>query len=65
MTTYFKAVRPDGGSFHDPGFRWLPEDGVIPDGGWLVEHPNPARSYSPASGARAGRYLSLDGCTPL
>ena len=56
MTTYFKAVRPNGASFHDPGFRWLPEGwhtgDPIPDG-WTVIHPD----YSPASGA-AGHYLS-------
>ena len=34
--TYFKAVRPNGTSFHDPAFRWLPEDGIIPDDGHLV-----------------------------
>ena len=44
--TYFKAIRPDGTSFHDPAFRWLPEDGVIPEGGWLVEHPNPGRGVA-------------------
>ena len=56
MATYFKAVRPDGGSFYDPGFRWLPEGWTsgdpIPDG-WTVTHPD----YSPTSGD-AGRYLS-------
>ena len=40
MTTYYKAARPDGTSFHDPTFRWLPVDGTIPGGGWLVEHPD-------------------------
>ena len=48
--TFFKAVRVGGTSFHDPTFRWLPEDGVIPEGGWLVEHPNP--------GGGAAGYLS-------
>lgn len=57
--TYFKAVRPNGCSFHDPSFRWLPEDGVIPEGGWLVEHPNPAKSLAPSSSTRANRYLSV------
>ena len=27
MTTYYKAVRTDGTSFHDPSFRWLRRDG--------------------------------------
>ena len=54
--TYYKAVRPDGGSFYDPDFRWL-SDGwhtgdPIPDG-WTVTHPD----YSPTSG-NAGYYLS-------
>ena len=39
MTTYYKAVRPDGTSFHDPTFRWVPESGPIPDDGLLVSHP--------------------------
>ena len=34
--TYYKAIRPDGTSFHDPEFRWLPEDGNIPEGGHVV-----------------------------
>ena len=57
--TFFKAVRPDGGSFHDPDFRWLPEDGVIPEGGWLVEHPEPAGRIGKNSGASASGYLSV------
>ena len=57
--TFFKAVRPDGGSFHDPTFRWLPEDGVIPEGGWLVEHPEPAGRIGKSSGASASDYLSV------
>ena len=57
--TFFKAVRPDGGSFHDPTFRWLPEDGVIPEGGWLVEHPEPAGRIGKRSGASASGYLSV------
>lgn len=57
--TFFKAVRPDGTSFHDPTFRWLPEDGVIPEGGWLVEHPSPAARIGKHSGASASDYLSV------
>ena len=57
MTTYFKAVRPDGGSFYDPDFRWLPDGwhtgDPIPDG-WTVVHPD----YSP-TGGDARRYLSV------
>ena len=30
MTTYYKAIRPDGTSFHDPAFRWVPK-GWTPD----------------------------------
>lgn len=57
--TFFKAVRPDGTSFHDPTFRWLPEDGVIPEGGWLVEHPTPAAQIGRSSGASTSGYLSV------
>ena len=57
MATYFKAVRPSGTSFHDSTFRWLPEDGVIPEGGWLVEHPHPAKYLSEHVDASA--YLSV------
>jgi len=42
MNTFFKAVRPDGTDFHTGTIHWLPADGEpIPEGGWLVEHPNP------------------------
>ena len=37
---YYKALRPDGSSFHDPTFRWVPEAGpIIP--GHVVTHPSP------------------------
>ena len=39
MTRYYKAVRPDGTSFHDPTFRWVPESGPIE--GIVVTHPHP------------------------
>ena len=47
MTTVrYKAVRPDGTSFHDPSFPWMPEGWApgdpIPDG-WTVVHPDPSR----------------------
>ena len=38
-TTYYKAVRPDGTSFYDPDFRWVPESGLIE--GVVVTHPAP------------------------
>ena len=38
-TTYYKAVRPDGTSFHDPAFRWVPESGPV--AGVVVTHPAP------------------------
>lgn len=44
MATFFKAVRPDGTSFHDPGFRWATEPGGV------TAHPNP--------GSDVGGYLS-------
>ena len=46
METYFKAVRVDGTSFHDPNFNWLTEDGV-------VGHPRPDLTGS------AANYLSV------
>ena len=54
--TYYKAVRPDGCSFYDPDFRWLPDgwqsgDPIQPD--LVVTH----HDYSPA-GPCASRYLS-------
>ena len=56
---YYKAIRPDGSSFHDPTFRWLPDDGIIPAGGWLVEHPHPAARVGRDSGADASEHLSV------
>ena len=54
--TYYKAVRPDGTSFYDVAFRWLPDgwksgDPVPAD--LVVEHPD----YSPTDSC-ASRYLS-------
>ena len=54
--TYYKAVRPDGCSFYNSTFRWLPDgwqsgDPIPPD--LVVEHPD----YSPSSEC-ASRYLS-------
>jgi len=40
--TYFKAATTDGIDFHTGTVHWLPAEGEpIPEGGWLVEHPNP------------------------
>ena len=36
-TTYYKAVRPDGGSFRKPAFKWATEPGGV------TEHPDPHR----------------------
>ena len=56
MTTYYKAVHPDGGSFFNASFRWLPKGwksgDPIPEG-WTVGHPN----YQQARGA--ANYLSV------
>ena len=35
--TYYKAVRPNGTSFHNGIFRWLPESGPVE--GHVVTHP--------------------------
>ena len=50
--TYYKAVRPNGTSFHDSTFRWLPEYGPVE--GHTVTHPT-AR----AIGEYASSYLSV------
>ena len=52
---YFKAVRPDGTDWWTGKLRWLPKDGIIPEGGWLVEHPAPG----PDGGHNAAGYLSV------
>ena len=52
-STYYKAVRPDGTSFHDPAFRWVPEDWTPADGRVRVEHPDPDLARG------AGGYLSV------
>ena len=52
---YYKAVRPDGTDWWTGTVRWLPEDGVIPEGGWLVEHPTPG----PVGDRDAVGYLSV------
>ena len=38
MTTYYKAVRPDGTDFWSRRVRWVPADG-LPEEGWRVDHP--------------------------
>ena len=37
--TFYKAVRPDGTDFHTGTVRWAPEQGEIPEGGFVVTHP--------------------------
>ena len=49
--SYYKAVRPDGTSFWDPEFRWVPSTGPVE--GIVVEHPNPDL------GEDAAGYLSV------
>ena len=51
MTDY-KAVRPDGTSFHDRSFRWLPESGPVE--GHTVTHPTAS-----TVGEHASSYLSV------
>ena len=53
---YYKAIRPDGSSFHDPTFRWLPESGPIE--GHTVRHASHEdKSVIGATSARS--YLSV------
>ena len=50
MTTYFKAVRPNGASFHDPLFKWATEVGGV------TYHPTHGRSGNTST---AAGYLSV------
>lgn len=37
MSTYYKAVRPDGNDFHTGAVQWAPPEGH--EGEWIVRHP--------------------------
>ena len=50
MTTYFKAVRPNGASFHDPLFKWATEVGGV------TYHPTHGKSGNTST---AAGYLSV------
>lgn len=52
MTTYFKAVRPDGGSFHNPDFKWATEPGGV------TTHPSVGVNVDVVNYGAAG-YLSV------
>ena len=41
--TYYKAIHPDGTDWFTGTIRWLPKDGIIPEGGWPVEHQDPGQ----------------------
>ena len=56
MTTYYKAVRPDGTDFRTGTVRWLPPVGdPMPGGGMVVTHPT---SRKRTDGGADG-YLSV------
>ena len=56
MTTYYKAVRPDGTDFFSGKVRWLPPVGdPMPGGGMVVAHPT---SRNRTDGGADG-YLSV------
>ena len=56
MTTYYKAVRPDGTDFRTGAVRWLPPVGdPMPGGGMVVTHPT---SRKRTDGGADG-YLSV------
>ena len=56
MTTYYKAVRPDGMDFFSGTVRWLPPVGdPMPGGGMVVTHPT---SRERTDGGADG-YLSV------
>ena len=57
MTTYWKAVRPDGTDFFSGKVRWLPPAGEpLPEGGLIVRHPT---ATTPSFGDYAADYLSV------
>jgi hypothetical protein len=57
MTTYYKAVRPDGTDFFSGQVRWLPPVGEpLPEGGLIVRHPT---ATTPSFGDDAAYYLSV------
>ena len=57
MTTYYKAVRPDGTDFFSGQVRWLPPAGEpLPEGGLIVRHPTVT---TPNFGDDAFDYLSV------
>ena len=57
MTTYYKAVRPDGMDFFSGQVRWLPPAGEpLPEGGQIVRHPT---ATTPSFGDDAADYLSV------
>ena len=57
MTTYYKAVRPDGMDFFSGQVRWLPPAGEpLPEGGLIVRHPT---ATTPNFGDDAAYYLSV------
>ena len=57
MTTYYKAVRPDGTDFFSGKVRWLPPAGEpLPEGGLIVRHPT---ATTPSFGDDAAYYLSV------
>ena len=57
MTTYYKAVRPDGMDFFSGKVRWLPPAGEpLPEGGLIVRHPT---ATTPSFGEDAADYLSV------
>ena len=57
MTTYWKAVRPDGTDFFSGKVRWLPPAGEpLPEGGLIVRHPT---ATTPNFGDDAAYYLSV------
>ena len=57
MTTYWKAVRPNGTDFFSGKVRWLPPAGEpLPEGGLIVRHPT---ATTPSFGDYAADYLSV------
>ena len=52
MTTYFKAIRPNGTDFYTGSVQWAPPEGHV--GEWVVRHPT-----SSEIGSHLSKYLSV------
>ena len=62
MTTYFKAVRPDGADSRTGTVQWAPPDGH--EGEWIVRHPTATKIGGDASAHLSVSSVATD-CTGM